>query len=877
MRKRLLTSFLALILVLALVMPALAGSLLFYPKFKAWDDDGNLLDSGKLYTYIAGTSTNKATYSDRACTTPNTNPVVLDAQGEATVYLNGLYKLVLKNSDDSETLWTMDNVQGDVQGNYTFYPDPTETDQGTVGAGNGLYDILAALGTAKKATIVFTHSGAANTTSYTVSTTYDAKAYDNVEIRFEEGAQLSVDVGKTLTLYCPSKIKAGLKQQIMSGSGTLAFDTPGEQSIGWWGAVGDGSTDDNAEFQAAIDCAEATHVANVVRNSYLHAGSTVIIPGGVHIVTGLTVTAQIMIRGLGNQNSYVKSDTDAIIFDCDAADTVNYQPFVFRDFAIKGDPSLTSQTGIDSVLHCRLENMVISWCGGHGFKSTNGNSNEILSCKIQNNGGYGIYLTGTSNTACQIIGNIIRENKIGIYIVPSSGTITTGLIADNVIESNLSVEGWRYSNSKIGAAARPGVGIWLADVAQMKFINNSFENQLVDIYGAEDVSHNIFENNWHGASNGVPGDYDGNSGPSRKRQDVTIDGGSGNQFINCRFERPVKPAATATADWGCTYSATTGTITDVTDGFGSLTHMASVTLTAGDVAAMSLVAGSWIHITDITGTVGTDSSYGLNDHSFQVLAISGQVLAIEPTDLTGLTYTSGGTVSIATTWPHEYEHIKPGTRAIIQDCIWQSPSGVNEQIILPYVQQHHTTNISTEKAGAVTNYRNSGPQNMVWGGMRTVTNMWHGYYWKYFDHSAIDATHQHYARSGYDHHFTYQLTDVGGEPSGSAVEAFVIGPNGKSHTDQAITATGAVSITVPGSTVNTTGGGYAITLADGHYIGQIKAIRMSADGGVGELTVAHHETDTNEVFDFDDAGDTLTLVWSGALWITLNNYGVTVP
>ncbi|MEE9436760.1 MAG: hypothetical protein V3V37_08745, partial [Candidatus Adiutricales bacterium] len=141
MRKRLLIGFLALILVLFFAASALSGSLLFYPKFHALDSNGNLLASGKLYTYIAGTSTAKATYSDRAATTPNANPVVMNSRGEATVYLTGLYKLILKTSADV-TIWTMDNVQGDPQGNYIFYPDPSETDQCTTGAGNAFYDIL---------------------------------------------------------------------------------------------------------------------------------------------------------------------------------------------------------------------------------------------------------------------------------------------------------------------------------------------------------------------------------------------------------------------------------------------------------------------------------------------------------------------------------------------------------------------------------------------------------------------------------------------------------------------------------------------------------------------------------------------------------------
>ena len=41
------------------------GAMMFYPKFQAFDDDGDPLSGGLLYTYENGTVTNKPTYSDR--------------------------------------------------------------------------------------------------------------------------------------------------------------------------------------------------------------------------------------------------------------------------------------------------------------------------------------------------------------------------------------------------------------------------------------------------------------------------------------------------------------------------------------------------------------------------------------------------------------------------------------------------------------------------------------------------------------------------------------------------------------------------------------------------------------------------------------------
>lgn len=87
------------------------GTLSPVGKQQFFDDNGAVLNGGKLYTYQAGTVTPATTYSDVDLTTPNANPIILDAAGRCTIYLAASsYKYVLKTSADV-TVWTQDNIQ----------------------------------------------------------------------------------------------------------------------------------------------------------------------------------------------------------------------------------------------------------------------------------------------------------------------------------------------------------------------------------------------------------------------------------------------------------------------------------------------------------------------------------------------------------------------------------------------------------------------------------------------------------------------------------------------------------------------------------------------------------------------------------------------
>jgi hypothetical protein len=88
------------------------------PKFRAVGADGLALVGGKLWTYVEGTSTPKASYTSFTLGASNTNPVILNARGEADVWLDGAYKLVLTDAADV-VIWTVDSIR-DLTQSQTF-------------------------------------------------------------------------------------------------------------------------------------------------------------------------------------------------------------------------------------------------------------------------------------------------------------------------------------------------------------------------------------------------------------------------------------------------------------------------------------------------------------------------------------------------------------------------------------------------------------------------------------------------------------------------------------------------------------------------------------------------------------------------------------
>jgi hypothetical protein len=101
-----------------------------------FDNNGNPLSGGKLFSYSAGTTTPAATFTSSLGTTAHTNPIILDAGGRVPggeIWLTDgvIYKFVLQTSTNV-LIATYDNIVG-INSNFVNYTTEQEIQTATAG------------------------------------------------------------------------------------------------------------------------------------------------------------------------------------------------------------------------------------------------------------------------------------------------------------------------------------------------------------------------------------------------------------------------------------------------------------------------------------------------------------------------------------------------------------------------------------------------------------------------------------------------------------------------------------------------------------------------------------------------------------------------
>jgi hypothetical protein len=102
-----------------------------------FDNSGNILTGGKIYSYLAGTTTPAATYTTFSGVTAQSNPIILNAAGRVSdsgeIWLTDAisYKFVIKDQNDV-LIATYDNVVG-INSNFINFTGKEETKTATQG------------------------------------------------------------------------------------------------------------------------------------------------------------------------------------------------------------------------------------------------------------------------------------------------------------------------------------------------------------------------------------------------------------------------------------------------------------------------------------------------------------------------------------------------------------------------------------------------------------------------------------------------------------------------------------------------------------------------------------------------------------------------
>lgn len=93
-------------------------AILTMARHRFYKNDGSLNSGGKVWTYVAGTTTPAATYTSSDASVANTNPIILDSKGECDLWVTGQIKVNVLESDNSQvTGWPVDNVGSGVANN----------------------------------------------------------------------------------------------------------------------------------------------------------------------------------------------------------------------------------------------------------------------------------------------------------------------------------------------------------------------------------------------------------------------------------------------------------------------------------------------------------------------------------------------------------------------------------------------------------------------------------------------------------------------------------------------------------------------------------------------------------------------------------------
>lgn len=369
------------------------------------------LVGGKVYTYLAGTSTPAATYTSSTGATANAWPVILDARGEASVWLTpGLYKIVLKDANDVE-IYTQDGVSG--TGLYAVFDD-MDTLIANVGTFDGQLAFICGYHAVGDGGGGFFRWNAASTSP------------DDGGITIKATASAT---GRWVRIY------------------SAPIDAR------WFGCKGDGSTDDYAGLAAASAAA---------------AGGALYIPEGNYYVTNtIPLYSKTTYYGDGENSTIITQDSVNAPILASKGYLDGSSPAgncVIRDMRIIGGTGAGNHGVALRDYYSTIEGVRVINTGGDGIHVTTRTSggvevggtlveNRIINVNLTNAAGYGIYAGEYDNNKLtdgfiqNVTINVSATTIDGIYIGSSAGWILDGIhVYDTPLQNGIRIANSYHTN-----------------------------------------------------------------------------------------------------------------------------------------------------------------------------------------------------------------------------------------------------------------------------------------------------------------------------------------------------------------------------------------------------------------------------------------------
>jgi len=289
-----------------------------------------------------------------------------------------------------------------------FRPDYQEADQGATGHGRSIKAYVDRIGT-DNTTLLLTNKAGRASTTYTLSTSETIPS--NITLKFERGAILSIDSGKTLTFAEGAGLYADPHAQCFSGSGAVAGLTKAYPQ--WWGASNsETSTSDESAIESAI--------------ASIRAGGTVFFFEGSQyykIADAVTISKALTLEGQGEASEIRQATSNKGGFHITASNvTIKNLKLYGPQYATEKASEIAIYAyGADKdnyIANINLENCIIQNWGKHGIALSFVEDFQVNQCTIDD-----IYYAGIITLSARR-GVIDKANVNNITGSPNAYGIT---------------------------------------------------------------------------------------------------------------------------------------------------------------------------------------------------------------------------------------------------------------------------------------------------------------------------------------------------------------------------------------------------------------------------------------------------------------------